>query len=147
MIIVTIFIAGTLLFDFAYAQNSSAKTESESNYWIKKLTEFDLQLNPTISGSLAGLSMAASSFLVRSANGEHEEYARHIRTAKKRFIIAFTMLITCTVAILVFDFLEILWEFSRAIVVIDTVLTYGLFGTGIALLVGGSTEIYRSERK
>ena len=146
MIFVTIFIAGTLLFDFVYAQNS-AKTESESNYWIRKLSEFDLQLTPTVSGSLAGLSMAAASFLTRSANGEHEEYARHIRTAKKRFVMAFTILITCTVSILVFDFLEILWETSLAIVVIDTVLTYGLFGIGLAALVGGYSEVYRSERR
>jgi hypothetical protein len=104
-------------------------------------------LTAATTASLAGLSIAAASFLIRSPHGENEEYSLHIQTARKRFIIAFVVLVACTATIFIFDFLEVLWEFNLAIVILDTVFTYGLFGVSLALLVTGAKEIYISQAK
>jgi hypothetical protein len=147
VIIATIFIAEILLLALAYAQDDSLKTEPVSTDLSRKIDELDNLLTASTTASLAGLSMAAASFLIRLPHGENEEYALHIQTARKRFIIAFVVLVACTATLFIFDFLEVVWGFSLPIVVLDAVFSYGLFGTSLVLLVIGAKEIYVSHVK
>ena len=142
----TIFIAEILLFDLAYSQED-IKTEPAPTDLARKLDKLDNLLTAATTVSLAGLSMAAASFLIRSPSGENENYSLHIQTARKRFIIAFVLLVACTATIFIFDFVEVLWEFNLIIVILDTVFTYGLFGMRLPLLVKGVKEIYVSQAK
>ena len=130
-------------FDFALAQNQDSGINNERENIEKKIDEFDGLLTPNVTATLTGLALAGASFLVRDTTNDSR--AIFINSARKNLIKSFLFFLSCLISIFVFDAIEIL--INRLIVpliILDTITTYGLFGTGCVTLVKGAKGIYSS---
>ena len=124
------------LIDFAFAQNDMT-AQDESTKTIDDL------LTTSVTATLTGLSIAGATFLGRSFSDEEGETKKHTIQAQKNFIKAFSMFLICTIAIFVFDFLEILGKEPNIYVLfLDLITTYGFFGVGIMYLIKSAREMY-----
>ena len=125
--------------DFAFAQNTVIPQDD----FMNRIDQLDDLLTITVTASLTGLSIAAATFLGRSFGDEEEETKNHMIHAQKDLIKAFGRFLACTIFIFVFDFLEILGgKPSYFVIVLDIIITYGLFGFGIWHLIKSSKEIF-----
>ena len=127
------------LIDFAFAQNDITAQDDS----IRTIEELDGLLSTTVTATLTGLSLAGATFLVRTFKDEEIETKLHTERAQKNFIQAFSMFLICTVAIFVFDFIEILGKEPNIYVLfLDLIITYGFFGVGIMYLIKSAKEMY-----
>ena len=127
------------LIDFAFAQNDITAQDDS----IRTIEKLDGLLSTTVTATLTGLSLAGATFLVRTFNDEEIETKLHTERAQKNFIQAFSMFLICTVAIFVFDFIEILGKEPNIYVLfLDLIITYGFFGVGIMYLIKSAKEMY-----
>jgi hypothetical protein len=128
---------------FVSAQ-SDIKNATNSEYNIEKASSLDDILNPTISATLTGLSLTGGTFLVNLTRSSSEDIAAHIHLARKSFIKAFFMFLICTIALFVFDFIQILSEkYIIFYTIADVIITYILFGVGALYLVNAARNLYR----
>jgi len=121
----------------AYAQSSIGNTMD------KKVLDLDNILTPAIVATLTGLSLTGASFLVNATRNVNDDDADYVRAARKYFIKAFFMFLICTIALFVFDFIEILNE--RDIIlstILDVVVTYAFFGIGVIYLSKAAIKLY-----
>jgi len=127
-----------------YAQDSVENDNIFSKPFGAKILKLDDTLTPSISATLTGLSLTGASFLLHLARGDsRDEAAIHVELARKSFINAFFMFLVCTVAIFVFDFLEILYEKYVVIeTLLDILITYAFFAAGIIYLVKAARKLY-----
>jgi len=127
------------LIDFAFAQNDMTTQDD----FIKRIDDLDDLLTTSVTATLTGLSIAGATFLGRSFSDKEEETKKHTIQAQKNFIKAFSMFLICTISIFVFDFFEIIiGNPSLSVIVLDIIITYGLFGVGIMYLIKSAKEIY-----
>jgi hypothetical protein len=126
---------------FVFAQTDATPIETSENR--KKLHQLDDLLVVAIPATLTGLSVTGASFLVRIAKDNLTEIElRNTTLAKKNFIKAFTMFLSCIVILFVFDFVEIIQGETAHVLIADLVLTYTTFGVGLAYLVRAARRLY-----
>ena len=127
------------LIGFAFAQ-TDVIAQNDS---IRTIEELDGLLSTIMTATLTGLSLAGATFLVRTFKDEEIETKQHTERAQKNFIKAFSMFLICTIAIFVFDFIEILGKEPNIYVLfLDLIITYGFFGVGIMYLIKSAKEMY-----
>lgn len=124
-----------------FAQNDIENMLQENRE--KGLSQLDNTLTPQISATLAGLSLTGGTFLVNLTRTTSENISNHIQIARKSFIKAFFMFLVCTIALFVFDSLEIVDEKNIMIYVFfDVIISYVLFGIGALYLVNAAKHLY-----
>jgi len=134
-----IFSSSLIGFGFAFAQNDVTVQDD----YTRTIDELDGLLSTTVTATLAGLSLTGATFLLRTFKDEENEIKLHTQKAQKNFIKAFSMFLICTIAIFVFDFLEILGKEPNIYVLfLDLIITYGFFGVGIMYLIKSAREMY-----
>lgn len=132
-----IIIFSSLLFNNASAQNDDSQSE------LKTIGELDDLLSTQVTATLTGLSLAGATFLVRTFKDEENELKIHTHQAQKNFIKSFVMFLMSTIAIFIFDFLEILIKQPQLYaLVLDLIITYGFFSVGIVYLIKSAREIH-----
>jgi len=132
-----IIIFSSLLFNNASAQNDDSQSE------LKTIGELDDLLSTQVTATLTGLSLAGATFLVRTFKDEENELKIHTHQAQKNFIKSFVMFLMSTIAIFIFDFLEILIKQPQLYaLVLDLIITYGFFSVGIVYLIKSAIEIH-----
>lgn len=71
-----------------------------------------------------------------------EVEVRNITLARKNFIKAFVMFLSCVVILFVFDFIEIIQGETGSVLIADLVFTYTTFGIGLAYLVRAARRLH-----
>ena len=146
LIILGTLIASVFSFYSAFAQGSD--TNMQQTELEAKINKLDNLLNISITGSLTGLSLTGSTFLMRLIkNEEDDRHEKQILNAKKSLVKAFVLFLACTVAIFVFDFIEIVYNASLLMLTLDLAISYGLFFSGLAFLTFAAKEIYITQAK
>jgi hypothetical protein len=124
-----------------FAQSDIENTIKEDR--AKGLSRLDDTLTPQISATLTGLSLTGGTFLVNLTRATSESISNHIQIARKAFIKAFFMFLICTIALFVFDFLEIVDEKNVVeYIFVDVVISYALFALGALYLVNAAKHLY-----
>lgn len=143
MFFVLVFVGIISIGNLAFAQKNIQNITNEKDL-MDKIDELDNTLNPTITATLTGLSLTGASFLVNALRIKNEsEESIHIDSAKKHFIKAFFMFIICTVVLLIFDFLQIIYSRNaRELIIFDVLITYIFFGIGVVYLVSAARHLY-----
>ena len=125
---------------FAFAQNQNFGLNTTEN--LEKIDALDGLLSSTIAATLTGLTLTGASFLARVSEKDHE--VNFIDIARKYLIKAFLFFLACLIAIFAFDIAELLFKYNPTIMIVDTFITYILFGIGIVYLIKGAKGIYSS---
>jgi len=150
LIIFVVLISGGLGFYSAFAQDTNVNPSLEQAGLAAKISAFDHLLNIGIAAPLTALSLTGATFLTRSSKSDSEdpEYTQLIHDAKKYLIKAFVIFLACTIAIFVFDFIELLLTTSLVIVeLVDLVITYALLFAGFGHLTVAAKKMYRTQAK
>lgn len=126
-----------------YAQSDVGNMMDKKDL-TSKVLDLDDILTPTITATLTGLSLTGASFLVTMVRSTNEDSgSTHVHLARKSFIKAFFMFLLCTIALFVFDFIEILDEIYIVLSTsLDVVITYALFGIGVMYLANAARHLY-----
>ena len=140
LILGMICILSTFSFNFVFAQNQDSRVNEQEI--IQELNNLDGLLTTPVAATLAGLSLAGASFLVRAPTNDSNKI--FLERATKNFVISFLFFLSCLISIFVFDTIETIFPSSVLIVEFDTVITYGLFGIGCFTLVRSAKGIYSS---
>ena len=138
LIIPVILMVGGLWFYSAFAQDANANSILDIPGLEEKLNAFDHLLNIGIVAPLTALSLTGASFLSRSSetNSKDPSNTKLMDMARINLIKAFVIFLSCTIAVFVFDFLEVMTNYSRILVLIfDLVISYSLLFIGFAYLV------------
>jgi len=149
-IIFVLLISSGLGFYSASAQDTNANSGLEKTGLGAKINEFDHLLNIGVSAPMTALSLTGATFLTRSFKGDSEDprYTKLIHDAKNYLITAFVIFLACTIAIFVFDFIELLLTTSPVIVeIVDLVITYGLLFAGFGNLTVAAQKMYLTQVK
>ena len=149
-IILVLLISGGLWFYSAFAQDTNTNSGLEKSVLAERLSSFDHLLNIGIAAPLTALSLTGATFLTRTGKNENEDstYTQSLEHAKRNLIKAFVIFLACTIAIFVFDFIELLLTTSIVIVeIIDLAITYSLLFAGFAYLAVAAKEMYRTQAK
>ena len=149
-IILVLLISGGLWFYSAFAQDENTNSVQEKPGLAERLSSFDHLLNIGIAAPLTALSLTGATFLTRTGRNENEDstYAHLMEHAKKNLIKAFVIFLACTIAIFVFDFIELLLTTSIVIVeIIDLAITYSLLFAGFAYLTVAAKKMYLTQAK
>ena len=148
LIILGALIVNGFSFCGALAQESDTNTGSQQTKFEKKVIELDNLLSTTIPVSLTGLSLTGATFLMRVVKIEEEDIVKkQIFSAKKNLVTAFVLFLACTVAIFVFDFIEIIYYVALLVLILDFVVSYVLFFLGLVFLVFAAKEIYVTQAR
>jgi len=150
VIIFLVLISGGLWFYSASAQDSSANSGLERTGLGAKINEFDHLLNIGISAPLTALSLTGATFLTRSSKSDTEDprYTQLMTSAKKNLIKAFVIFLACTIAIFVFDFIELLLTNSPIFVeIVDLAISYSLLFAGFGYLAIAAKKMYLTQAK
>jgi hypothetical protein len=125
-----------------FAQNDIENITDKKETMVK-LEQLDNLMSPVMTATLTGLSLTGASFLVNILRNINETTeSDHINSAKKHFIRAFFMFIICTVALLIFDFLQVLdARTARELIILDVAITYTFFGIGVVYLVNAARHM------
>jgi hypothetical protein len=149
-IILMLLISGGLWFYSAFAQDANTNSSQEKSGLAERLNSFDHLLNIGIAAPLTALSLTGATFLTRTGKNENEDstYTHLLENAKKNLIKAFVIFLACTIAIFVFDFIELLLTTSIVIVeIIDLAITYSLLFAGFGYLALAASKMYRTQAK
>lgn len=131
-----------------FAQGTDTSADTQQTQLEGKIHSFDNLLNVVITTSLTGLSLTGATFLMRVIKNEEGDIrAIQISKAKKSLIRAFILFLACTVFIFVFDFIEILYSSTLSVLILDLIISYSLFFTGLAYLTFAAKEIYVTQAK
>jgi hypothetical protein len=142
-----------LVFVLTVSSIYSVSAQSDNENTIKEerekgFSQLDDALTPQISATLTGLSLTGGTFLVSLIRNTSETFSDHIQIARKSFIKAFLMFLICTIAIFVFDFLEIIDVKNAApYIFFDVILSYALFGIGASYLVNAAKHLFNTYGK
>jgi uncharacterized membrane protein len=126
-----------------YSVYAESKIDREIAF-ENQVLDLDNSLTPPISATLTGLSLTGASFLVNIARSSNEDSdAAHIRLARKFFIKAFFMFLICTIALFIFDFIQILSHLDPVLItLVDIIITFALFSIGVVYLSRAARELY-----
>lgn len=118
------------------------------NSFDDEFLKLDDSLTPTTTATLTGLSLTGASLLVAMTRNTDDKLIENIRMARKSFIKAFYMFLLCTVALLLFDFIQVLDNRDIVLtIILDVVISYVLFGIGIFYLINAARRLYRTYGK
>ena len=148
LIILGALIVNSFSFCGALAQESDTNTGMQQTKIERKVIELDELLNTTIPASLTGLSLTGATFLMRVIKSEEDDIVKkQIFSAKKNLVKAFVLFLACTVSIFVFDFIEVIYYVPLLVLILDLVVSYGLFFAGLVFLVFAAKEIYVTQAR
>jgi hypothetical protein len=148
LIILGALIVYSFSFYAASAQEYNTNMTMQQTKLEGKINELDNLLGTAIPASLTGLSLTGATFLMRVVQGEENDIVKNaILNAKKNLVKAFVLFLACTVAIFVFDFIEIIYHVPFFVLILDLAITYGLFFTGLGYLASAAKEIYATQGK
>jgi hypothetical protein len=111
-----------------------------SSSLLEKLNKADNLLQVNITVPLAGMTIAAATFLGRKII-DAPDIQKHLISAKRDFINAFYILIVCTIMIFFFDFIETFLSEAALVLISDIVVTFGTFIFGLIFLVRGVSAL------
>lgn len=149
-IIFIILICSGLWFFSASAQELKTDPGVEETEFAVKINSFDHLLNIGIAAPLTALSLTGATFLTRTSKSEGEDPTSEklIHEAKKSLIRAFVLFLACTIAIFVFDFLELLLATSPVVLeLVDLVVSYSLLFAGFGNLSVAAKKMYLTQGK
>jgi len=146
-IILVVLVSGGLWFYSAFAQDTGNSTGLEKTGFGEKINAFDHLLNIGIAAPLTALSLTGATFLTRIAKSDSDDstYLQLIHDAKKYLIKAFVLFLACTIAIFVFDFIELLTTSLIMVEIIDLAITYALLFAGFGHLVVAAKKMYLTQ--
>ena len=147
-IILVLLISSGLWFYSASAQDANSNLDKSG--LAERLAAFDHLLNIGITAPLTALSLTGATFLTRVGKNENEDttYTRPLEHAKKNLIKAFVIFLACTIAVFVFDFIELLLPVPIIMVeFLDLAITYTLLFVGFAYLAVAAKEMYSTQAK
>ena len=150
LIVLIVLISGGFWFFSVSAQDTNANPNQEKTGFGEKIIAFDHLLNIGVSAPLTALALTGATFLTRSSKSDSEDpiYTQLIRDAKKNLIKAFVLFLACTIAIFVFDFIELLLSTPIIIVeIIDLGISYSLLFSGFAYLANAAKKMYLTQVK
>lgn len=150
LIILVLLISSELWFYSAFAQDANTKSSQDKSGLAERLNSFDHLLNIGIAAPLTALSLTGATFLTRPGKTDNEDstHTHLMEKAKKNLIKAFVIFLACTIAIFVFDFIELLLPTSIVIVeIIDLAITYSLLFSGFAYLAVAAKTMYLTQAK
>jgi hypothetical protein len=136
-IIIILLTSSGLWFYSAFAQDANFSLGLEKTGLPERLSAFDHLLNIGVVAPLTALSLTGATFLTRSSKSENEnpKYTHLIDQAKKNLIKAFVIFLSCTIAVFVFDFIELLaTKYIVTLEIFDLVITYALLFSGFGYL-------------
>lgn len=148
-IILLVLISSGLWFCSASAQDINANPSLEKSGLAGRINEFDHLLNISIAAPLTALSLTGATFLTRfPSDDSNNRYSQLMDKAKKNLIKAFVVFLACTIAIFVFDFIELLDINSLIMIeIIDLVITYALLFAGFGFLAVAARIMYITQAK
>ena len=107
-------------------------------------------MNIGIAAPLTALALTGATFLTRTGkNGDEDSrYTLLMEHAKKNLIKAFVIFLACTIAIFIFDFIELLTTSSIVVIeIVDLGITYSLLFVGFAYLAVAAHKMYLTQAK
>ena len=145
-IVLVLLISSGLWFYSAFAQDTSGQ---EKSGLVERLTQFDNLLNIGVAAPLTALSLTGATFLTRfPSDDDNVRYSQLMNKAKKNLIKAFVLFLACTIAIFIFDFIQLLNPKSFIIVEIMNVgITYPLLFSGFGYLAIAARNMYITQAK
>jgi hypothetical protein len=149
-IIFIVLISGGLWFNSVFAQDNNTNSGPEKSKFVERVNAFDNLLDMTVSAPLTALSLTGATFLTRITknNDDDPTYTRLMEHTKKNMIRAFVIFLACTIAIFIFDFIELLLPAPLLMVeVFDLAITYSLLFIGFAYLVVAAHKMYLTQAK
>jgi len=149
-VIFVLLISSVLWFYPAFAQDTSTNLGLENTPLRDKINAFDHLLNIGVVAPLTALSLTGATFLTRSSKIDSEDsaYTQLMHGAKKNLIRAFVLFLACTIAVFVFDFIELLLTTSIIVVgIIDLLVSYSLLFSGFAYLTIAAKKMYLTQAK
>jgi len=149
-IIIVLLISSGLWFYSVFAQDDNAVPSLEKTGIPSKIHDFDHLLNIGISAPLTALSLTGATFLTRTGkdSNENSTYTKLIEQAKKNLIKAFVIFLACTIAIFVFDFIELLLPTPSVIIeIVDLGITYALLFAGFGYLSNAARKMYLTQAR
>ena len=140
-------ISSGLWFYSAFAQDTNSNQERSA--LAERLTQFDNLLNIGVAAPLTALSLTGATFLTRfPSDDDNVRYSQLMNKAKKNLIKAFVLFLACTIAIFIFDFIQLLGPKSFIIVEIMNVgITYPLLFAGFGYLAIAARNMYITQAK
>ena len=149
LFILVLLVCGGLWFYSAFAQDINANSDLEKTILIERINQFDHLLNISISAPLTALSLTGATFLAGSVKTSNEDpvYLQLMHDARRNLIKAFVIFLACTIAIFIFDFIELLLHTNSPLIIelIDLVLSYSLLFSGFAYLTVAAKKMYRTQ--
>ena len=143
-IVLVLLISSGLWFYAAFAQDENNSGSVKSKF-IEKIGAFDNLMNIGVAAPLTALSLTGATFLTRiyKIGNDDPIYIRLMEHTKRNMIRAFVIFLACTIAIFIFDFIELLLPAPLLVVeVLDLVITYSLLFIGFAYLVVAAHKMY-----
>jgi hypothetical protein len=133
----------------AFAQDNNTNSGQEKSELAERLTQFDNLLNIGVAAPLTALSLTGATFLTRfPSDDENPRYSQLMNKAKKNLIKAFVLFLACTIAIFIFDFIQLLGPKSFIIVEIMNVgITYPLLFAGFGYLAVAARNMYITQAR
>ncbi len=149
-IIFVVLVSGGLWFYSVFAQDMGNSTDLEKTKLETKISEFNNLLNIGITAPMTALSLTGATFLSRSAKNESDDlvYSQLIRDAKKNLIKAFILFLACTIAIFVFDFIQLFLIVPHILFgFISLMIQYPLLFVGFGYLAVAAKKMYITQAK
>lgn len=146
-IILVILISSGLWFYSAFAQDTNSNQEKST--LVERLTQFDNLLNIGVAAPLTALALTGATFLTRfPSEDDNVRYSQLMNKAKKNLIKAFVLFLACTIAIFIFDFIQLLGPKSFIIIeIINVGITYPLLFAGFGYLAIAARNMYITQAK
>lgn len=147
LIVIVLLVSSGLWFYSAFAQDTNSSQEKSA--LVERLTQFDNLLNIGVTAPLTALSLTGATFLTRfPSDDDNVRYSQLMNKAKKNLIKAFVLFLACTIAIFIFDFIQLLGPKSFIIVEIMNVgITYPLLFAGFAYLAIAARNMYITQAR
>ena len=143
-------ISSGLWFNLVFAQDNNTNSGLDKSRLAERLVAFDHLLNIGIAAPLTALALTGATFLTRTGkNGDEDSrYTLLMEHAKKNLIKAFVIFLACTIAIFIFDFIELLTTSSIVVIeIVDLGITYSLLFVGFAYLAVAAHKMYLTQAK
>jgi hypothetical protein len=148
-VFLVLLISSGLWFYSAFAQDINTNSGQDKPGLVERLTQFDNLLNIGVAAPLTALALTGATFLTRfPSDDDNIRYSQLMNKAKKNLIKSFVLFLACTIAIFIFDFIQLLGPKSFIIVEIMNVgITYPLLFAGFGYLAVAARNMYVTQAK